>query len=209
MNFLELIHENYIHGRRVSALCNNISPLLLQNWHMLDIGTGDGLLASKLMQMRPDIDIKGIDISIRNRTHIPVKTFDGREIPYKDSSFNAVTFIDVLHHIDDPVPLLHEAMRVATEAIIIKDHLLSGFLARATLRFMDDLSNIRYKVPLVYNYWPWQKWNEVIESMGLTIDAWNENLGLYPWPFNLIFDRSLHFITRILLNKTPSAKQYL
>jgi ubiquinone/menaquinone biosynthesis C-methylase UbiE len=201
MNILELIHEHYIHGRRVSALCANIAPLLLQNWQVLDVGTGDGLLASKVMQMRPDIDIKGIDISIRTRAHIPVKAFDGREIPYKDSSFNVVTFIDVLHHIDDPVPLLHEAMRVATEAIIIKDHLLSGFLAKATLHFMDDLSNTRYKVPLVYNYWPWQKWHEVIETMGLTIDEWNENLGLYPWPFNFIFDRSLHFITRILINK--------
>ena len=203
MNIFELIHEHFIYSRRISALCTNVSRLLLQNWHVLDVGSGDGLLASKVMQMRPDIDIKGIDVLIRNRTHIPVKAFDGKEIPYRDSSFNAVTFIDVLHHIDDPVPLLHEAMRVATEAIIIKDHLLNGLLARATLRFMDDIGNIRYKVSLVDNYWPRQKWNEEIETMGLTIDEWNENLGLYSWPLNLIFDRSLHFITRILLNKTP------
>ena len=43
-------------------------------------------------------------------------------------------FTDVLHHTSEPKVLLREAMRVARETILVKDHTCDGLFAGATLR---------------------------------------------------------------------------
>ena len=50
---------------------------------------------------------------------------------------------------------------------------------------------------LPYNYWPRRRRLEVWEMMGLKIGVWKADLELYPWPFDWIFDRSLHFVSRL------------
>ena len=42
--------------------------------------------------------------------------------------------VDVLHHTDDPMILMREAMRVTRQAILIKHHTLDGLFAGPTLR---------------------------------------------------------------------------
>ena len=98
---------------------------------------------------------------------IPVKSFDGQRIPYGNNSFDAVMFVDVLHHAEDPVGLLGEALRVSRNAVLIKDHTLEGFLAGPTLRFMDRIGNLRHGVSLRYDYWPRQRWVQAFESLEL------------------------------------------
>jgi len=73
---------------------------------------------------RPRISIDGIDVLLRRDVAIPVKRFNGRSIPYGEGSFDVVMFIDVLHHAAEPMILLREAVRVARQMILIKDHLL-------------------------------------------------------------------------------------
>ena len=106
-------------------------------------------------------------------------------------------FVDVLHHTVDPRLLLSEAKRVAAKAILIKDHRLNGFLARSTLRIMDWVSNAPHGVVLQYNYWSHQTWQEAFASLNLSVGVWKQDLQLYPNPANLVFGRSLHFISRL------------
>lgn len=61
---------------------------------------------------------------------------DGTNVPYPDASFDAVLFVDVLHHTADPHHLLKEATRVG-KMILIKDHFRESFSADIRLRFMD------------------------------------------------------------------------
>jgi SAM-dependent methyltransferase len=125
---------------------------------------------------------------------MPVKTFDGKSIPYGDGSFDVVMFVDVIHHADQPMMLLREAARVARQAIVIKDHLAEGSLAQLTLRLMDWVGNARHGVALPYDYWSLAKWHRVFGKLGLRINSWESNLKLYPLPADLILGRSLHFI---------------
>ena len=118
---------------------------------MLDVGCGDGLLAFLILEKRPDLDLRGIDVLVREQTHIPVDRFDGLAIPHADASFDVVMFVDVLHHTEDPMALLGEAVRVARKTIVVKDHTLNGFLAGPTLHFLDRVGNARHDVALPYN----------------------------------------------------------
>lgn len=197
MGVTEFVHEGYVTGRRARVLSSHLADLIPQNSEVLDIGCGDGLIAQLIMQKRSDLSFQGIDIHVRNRTRIPVEPFDGRSIPYGNAAFDAVMLIDVLHHAENPLGLLEEALRVSRTIILIKDHTLKGFLAEPILRFMDQIGNLRHGVALRYDYWPEQRWLTTFESLGVKVTAWDPHLGLYPWPARWIFERSLHFLARL------------
>ena len=197
MSPLERIHEGYVSGRRARKLSNHLAKLLPQNSQVLDVGCGDGSLARLILKKRPDISIIGIDILIRSQTQIHVSPFDGETFPFENASFDVVMFVDVLHHTDDPMVLLREAVRVSRGLIVIKDHTADGFLASPTLRFMDRVGNARHGVTLPFNYWTRQRWLEAFQAMGLTIIDWESELEIYPWPASVVFGRSLHFATKL------------
>ena len=197
MSLVDRIHETHVSPRRIRVLARHLAPLVPEGAGVLDVGCGDGFLSSLLLQHRPDLALKGLDVLIRDRTYIPVERFDGQVIPYGDQSFDVVMFLDTLHHTTDPMVLLREGVRVARRALVIKDHTRDGVLAAATLRLMDRIGNARFGVALPYTYWPTHQWLEAVASLGLTVGEWKSALGLYPWPATWLFDRSLHFIARL------------
>lgn len=200
---IERVH-NPVHKRRARVLSEMLADLMPEKSKVLDVGCGDGLIASLLKQNRPDVDVQGVDVLVRRSTCIPVEAFDGRVLPYRDRAFDVVMFVDILHHTLDPTILLREAARTARQAIVIKDHTRDGFMSAATLRFMDWIGNARHGVALPYNYWPRAKWLDVFHRLDLTVQVWKQNLGLYPRPAHWLFDRSLHFIARLDINHKAS-----
>lgn len=197
MTWLDPVHRGYVHGRRVRVLLAHLAPLLPENGRVLDVGAGDGHVARALMDARPDVVIEGIDPLVRPDTQIPVTEFDGQHVPFGDRSFDAVLFVDVLHHANHGMGLLREARRVAREAVIIKDHRRDGFLAAPMLRFMDAVGNRRHGVALPYTYWSSGEWQRNFAEAGLEPEIEIRRLGLYPFPASLLFDRGLHFVARL------------
>jgi SAM-dependent methyltransferase len=192
MKVLDRVHGDYVANRRARVLSEHLAEMIPERFLILDVGCGDGLIARLISERRTDIDLRGLDVQVRKHTHIPVERFDGEVIPYNDASFDGVMFVDVLHHTHDPMVLLREAMRVARQAIVIKDHTLDGLLAGPILRAMDWVGNSRYDVSLPYNYWTKQKWLQAFDALGIEIGSWTTQLKLYPWPASCLFDRSLH-----------------
>jgi SAM-dependent methyltransferase len=197
MKFIDQVHGNYIARRRARALSRHLAGIIPARFHVLDIGCGDGLITHFINEIRPDINLHGLDIQERDLTYISVERFDGETIPYDNASFDGVMLVDVLHHIQDPMALLREATRVARKTILIKDHTLDGLLAGPTLRAMDWVGNARYGVSLPYNYWSKWKWLQAFHALGLEIGSWTTSLKIYPWPASCLFDRSLHFVAQL------------
>ena len=197
MNLFELLHGGYIQQKRLDGLVRHLKDVIPKHASVLDVGCGDGRLAALLREKRPDLLVQGIEVLTRDKVWIPVQHFDGLTIPYKSASIDVVMFIDVLHHTADPVSLLREAARVARKSIIIKDHLVDGFLAGSTLRFMDRIGNARYGVALPGNYWRLSQWERAFEALALTPVEWREKLKLYPKVVDMWFGRSLHFVARL------------
>ena len=152
MNVMERVHEGYVVSRRARVLCRHLSEVIPSSARVLDVGCGDGLLTALVGQQRPDLTLEGMDVLVRPSARIPVRSFDGRVLPYGRASIDVVLFIDTLHHAEDPMGLLREGVRVARRALVIKDHTCDGLLARPTLRLMDEVGNARHGVALPHTY---------------------------------------------------------
>ena len=197
MKLIENIHEKSVYGRRIGSLQKHLSAMLPETGTVLDVGCGDGLLASLLAEQLPNTKFQGIDVLIRPETKIPVAEFDGLTIPMEDNSVDAVMMVDVLHHTEDPEILVREAKRVARKWFVLKDHTRNGLLANSTLRFMDWVGNARHGVVLPYNYLSKSEWDTVFANVGMTVDEWNAKPKMYGPLVDLVFGRSLHFVARM------------
>jgi SAM-dependent methyltransferase len=196
-NVIGAIHGKTVFNRRTRVLASRIEPMLPKDACVLDVGTGDGTIASLWQRNRPDLRIEGIDVLVRNDTKIPVRAFDGRTIPFDDNTWDVVTFVDVLHHTLEVEHLLREAARVARSWVVIKDHFAESAVDRATLRFMDWVGNAPHGVVLPYNNLPRVIWRQTFAQAMLELRSLDERIPLYTFPFSLVFGRGLHFIAQL------------
>jgi len=153
MSLFGQLHDRFVFERRINILASLIAEFLPEGSKVLDVGCGDGQIDQLIMQKKPGISISGTDVLVRQKTHIPVRLFDGNRLPFEDKSFDALTFVDVLHHTEDPQILLREAERVSKGIIVIKDHIKKGYLDDMILKLMDYVGNACHGVVLPYNYW--------------------------------------------------------
>ena len=195
------IHERLIFNRRVSVLVSKIGAEVPPGSSMLDVGTGDGQIAKMIGAQQTGTVVRGIDIMLREKTHIPVELFDGKVIPVADDGVDVVTFVDVLHHTDDPSILIREASRACKRCVIIKDHLAENRFDHLVLRLMDWVGNAPHGVVLPYNYASRAQWMDWFAKAGLKVESFQTDIPLYRFPLSLIFGRKLHFVARL----TPMA----
>jgi len=198
MNPVGTLHGQLVFKRRTRVLSAALAEAIPDGAAtLLDVGCGDGTIAELVGTLRPGLTVTGVDVLVRPETRIPVQKFDGVRLPYPDDSFDVVMFVDVLHHTDDPAILLREAKRVARRAVVLKDHTKDTPFAYTTLRFMDWVGNAHHGVVLPYNYWSGKQWKQAFDAIGLRTEASRTELGLYPFPASLVFERNLHFVSRL------------
>lgn len=176
--------------RKISRHVANILPTDVLS--LLDVGTGTGEMDLATKLLRPEIRIFGVDVYIRPKTSIPIVQCEGKQLPYKSGSVDAVTILDVLHHCNDPLVVLKECARVSKKWIVVKDHVSNSFRKEITLRFMDWIGNRTHGVALPYNYFSSSDWESAFKQVGLQIVREIDRLDLYPKPFDFLFGGSLH-----------------
>lgn len=186
-------HRTIVMGRRVRQISQNISELIPKEVvSLLDVGAGSGEMAQAVNRLRPELTVSGVDVYIRPKTFIPVTAYDGNVLPFKNSSFDTVTIVDVLHHCNDPVSVLKECARVSKRWVIIKDHVSDSACDEKILQFMDWVGNRAHGVVLPYNYLSSAGWNSAFDKAGLRSVNKIESLNLYPMPLDFVFGGSLH-----------------
>jgi SAM-dependent methyltransferase len=107
-----MISLEYLKLLRLAEL-NRIARQFPPGARILELGAGTGVQALDLT--RRGFDVAAIDLSssqYANDQMFPVQAYDGRRIPFADSSFDVVFSSNVLEHIRDLSALHTEARRV-------------------------------------------------------------------------------------------------
>lgn len=196
-DIVEKVHALFVFSRRTSVLSSLIANMLPPDSRILDIGCGDGTIDRKIMSMRSDVKITGLDILKRKKTLVPVIIFNGKTIPSADNSYDAILLIDVLHHTSNPDALLKEAVRVSKKSVIIKDHFLRGRMSSYILRCMDWIGNESHNVNLPYNYYTHERWEKAFKKFNLHKEQVITQLNTYPFLLNVVFGRNYHFLSKL------------
>jgi SAM-dependent methyltransferase len=191
------LHGRVIHPARVRNLACGLGELLSPGSSLLDVGCGDGSLAALLREQCLLTDVEGVDVLVRDEVAIPVRSFDGRHLPWPDRSWDYVMAVDVLHHADDQRALLSEMLRVARRAVLLKDHLCENAFDRWLLLKMDGVGNDRHGVAVPGNYLSRTLWQELFDESGGSVESFRDKVRLYPWPLSMIFGRRLHCLCAV------------
>jgi SAM-dependent methyltransferase len=197
LSVLKRAHGRVVFDRRVRVLGKFLASKIPPGASVLDIGCGDGTIASIIKSHNPTIQIRGIEFAPRPTCLIECAPFDGVTIPYASGSFDVAMFVDVLHHTQGAqglVRLLSEACRVSKRFVLIKDHLAESRFDFRTLQLMDWVGNRPHGVVLPYNYQPRSQWMQYFSSADLAVRDWQDQIALYPFPLSALFGRKLHFI---------------
>lgn len=189
---LNAVHRIAVFNRRIQVLAKLLAEAMTCGERVLDVGCDDGTLASAVMKLNPSLKFQGVDVLERPSVAIPVRVYDGTHIPFEDRSFDWVKIVDVLHHTDDPGIVLRECARVCRKGILLKDHICESASVEKRLRFMDWVGNRGHDVRLPYNYLSNSQWDALFSEAGLKPSIRRSNLGLYPFPFNYLFEGELH-----------------
>jgi SAM-dependent methyltransferase len=104
-------------GRRrlIGAAIEASLPSSVNGRRILDIGCGTGTMLAELRRFG---DVHGVDAEpeavefCHSRGEDQVQLASGVEVPHPDGSFDLVTLLDVIEHVDDDQTLLLEARRV-------------------------------------------------------------------------------------------------
>lgn len=189
------IHDSLVSDRRADVLVDTLAPLLVGHARILDIGCGDARVARRLRQHLPRSRIVGGDIL--PSAGIENVRCDGSRLPFANGSFDAALLIDVLHHAEDPVVTVEEALRVSAGAVVIKDHVRLGRWSAWILAFMDWFGNRSHGVRLGYRYLTWSEWEGLFGRLRLRVDRVVMGVDLYPTPFNVLFRPEWHFVAKV------------
>jgi SAM-dependent methyltransferase len=203
LSFVKGAHRRAVSGRRGRVLSDFLAARMPAGASVLDIGCGDGTIASLIARQNSGVSIRGIEFAPRATCLIECLPFDGATIPHPSASFDVCMFVDVLHHAQGAQGverLLSEACRVSRRFVLIKDHLSESRFDFKTLQFMDWVGNRPHGVVLPYNYQSRAQWNQYFSKTGLNVCDWNDQIPIYPFPFSALFGRRLHFIVRLEKN---------
>lgn len=189
-------------GERVTA---SLARHLGHVESLLDIGCGDGANTLRLAEQTQATRVAGVDVVVREQTFIDVRPYDGRHIPFEDDAFEAVSIVDVLHHCAEPMEVLAEAIRVARDVVVIKDHFKFGPISNRLLYWMDLAGNAKDAIFSPGNYLTPQEWVSMIERAGGRLTALDWPLKTHDLPWRIVGWPRLQFTAKILATKRKRA----
>jgi len=157
---------------------------------VLDLGAGDGLMASALKEFFPVQLVCGVDVvdRLHPAASIDFQTYDGMHLPFEDGEFDVVLTCNVLHHVSPParVTLVREMLRVSSGTLVIKDHLAHGLVSRTSLKLADLVGNAPFGGMVEADYLDADQWQTLAGAAGLSLEVF-DHLGLQRGIRNLVF----------------------
>ena len=182
---------------------NLIVKYLMKNFHgtlfgmielvspstMLDIGCGEGYTLRRLKDKYPQINIEGtdiepeiIEIAKEENPDIKFKVESAYSIDKPVMSFDLVTVLEVLEHLEYPDKAIAEAKRLTNKHCIfsVPYEPYWRILNILRLKYISDLGN----TPGHINHWGRDEFGKLLSKHFINVELETA----FPWNFALCFD---------------------
>jgi SAM-dependent methyltransferase len=140
--------------------------------HLLDVGCGAGLIA-QLIHERAGMKVTLADVLNYSLTDLPVVTLsEGGRIPLDDGSVDTTLIYLVLHHADDPLRLLDEAVRVTRSRIVVMEGCIDDgdtYLANCFFDWFLNRIAQGQDINLPLNFHTCAEWCQIFAERGLRV----------------------------------------
>jgi SAM-dependent methyltransferase len=153
---------------------------------VLDLGAGEGYVGETIQQRFP-ATVELADVVDMNRTALPHRTYDGRELPYRDDAFDVTVLYFVLHHCRHPDEVLEEALRVSRHGVIAVETVYHGEMQRRILRQLDRWANRLRSAGAMraqeshLAFRTRAQWEDSVNRLATTV-CWSRNVGGWGHP---------------------------
>lgn len=164
--FKELVFKVWLWDAKFKI--ERISEYLSPQEKILDIGTGPGSVC--LLMQRAGYDITPVDVIDQTLSpEVKPQIYDGKKLPYNDSSFDTTLILTVVHHTTNPEKILSEANRVSNKIIIIED-IYSNPIQKYLTFFVDSIVNMEFSGHPHSNKSDCE-WRNTFKELGLKLKA--------------------------------------
>lgn len=143
---------------------------------VLDIGTGDGYNAREISKK---CRVTSIDI-VNEGIYWKPLIYNGKKLPFKNSSFDYVTCSFILHHAPNHMDLLKEIRRVCKKGVVIFENTPENKMQRYFTQKHENQSI-------------WQRCTGCMKSIESWLDVWKQlgfkihKIEKFPWYFEFPF----------------------
>lgn len=159
-------------------ICRSLQPWFSGGERVLDVGCGNGLV-SQVLKETLGLDLWGTDIQDYRKTEIPFTVMETpHALPFHETSFEAILFNDVLHHVQHSEPLLIEASRLTDQIFIFEDK--ESWLLKLVDIGLNKLYFADMPVPLTFK--SSEEWISLFSKLGFQSQILPVHHPFW-WPF--------------------------
>ena len=152
---------------------------------VLDVGAGRCHIAREL-QTKKKLKLTCLDVADLSQNEMKVVVYNGRNFPFKDDQFDSALIAYVLHHCDEPIKVLREAMRVCRGNIVIFEDTKPSLITNS----MDFLSNKLRGVQTPFKFKTESEWLKTFKELNLKVLKAKRNVErewFYPFVEHTMF----------------------
>ena len=156
--------KRIMHEIKWSIMSGYYRQFIKPDSKILDVGAGEGYV-SKLMQDSLKCRVKGVDVKHYGQKFVDISIIHDNKLPFKNKSFDVVTFNDILHHVnpEGQKKLLLEAKRIAKKIVILED-------AKDIVSYVLDVLTNRPSMPKALSHKNVWEWTEFGKKIGLEFE---------------------------------------
>ncbi|MBI2123926.1 MAG: class I SAM-dependent methyltransferase [Candidatus Wildermuthbacteria bacterium] len=155
-------------------MIKEIGEFVPKGGSVLDIGAGGGWIGKRLSDSR-GAKVTLLDVADMNRTSLPLKVYDGKNIPFPDASFDTSLLLFVLHHCEDSLQVLAEAVRVSKKRLVIFEDTFRNPFEKFLCGLNDWISNSPFflanpfKMNMPFHYRQVAEWEDIFRKLSLKV----------------------------------------
>ena len=157
---------NFVVNYRDNWALKHLNGWIRKNDRILDLGAANSCLG-QLLEKNYNCHAISLEVTqYQTQNRLPLVIFNGRDIPFKDNSFDIVLILFVLHHAEEPAQVLKEAKRICRRSVIVFEDYIESWHDLLHFRIFHDLLEWYTALAAPQHELNMEQWSQLAKETG-------------------------------------------